>query len=108
MSYYFTLFTCIACLFSPLVLFGENVGLLVMATGKYIQFIDPLINSAEKHFCKNHKVTYFIFTDSDLPSTDRIVYIQQKRLGWPFDTQCSTKNMYRFLTLNEICNEKII
>ena len=86
MPYYTTLLTCIACLFSPLVLFGENVGLLVMATGKYIQYVDPLISSAEKHFCKNHKVTYFIFTDSDLPSTDRIVYIKQKRLGWPFDT----------------------
>lgn len=86
MPYHIILLTCISYLFSPLILFGANVGLLVMATGKYIQYIDPLIFSAEKHFCKNHKVTYFIFTDSDLPSTDRIVYIQQKRLGWPFDT----------------------
>ncbi len=57
-----------------------------MATGKYIQFVDPLIASAEEHFCKDHTITYFIFTDSDLPSTDRIIYIPQKRLGWPFDT----------------------
>lgn len=71
--------------FSSMV-FGANIGLLVMATGKYIQFVEPLIASAEKHFCQNHKITYFVFTDSKLPSTDRVVYIHQDRLGWPFDT----------------------
>ncbi len=70
-------------------LFGANVGLLVMATGKYVSFVPPLIQSAEKYFCRNHNVTYFVFTDGTLdPSVQDlpIVTIYQKRLGWPFDT----------------------
>jgi histo-blood group ABO system transferase len=65
---------------------AANVGLLVMATGKYIQFIPPLIESAEKYFCQGHNVTYFVFTDSEMPPEDHIVWIHQDRLGWPFDT----------------------
>ena len=67
-------------------LFGDKVGLLVMATGKYTQFIPPLIDSARKHFCSNHTVTYFVFTDGQIPIADDIVQLYQKRLGWPFDT----------------------
>ena len=75
---------CVLC--SCINLHGAKIGLLVMATGKYISFIDRLLYSADKHFCKNHEVTYFVFTDSYRESTQRVVYIPQKRLGWPFDT----------------------
>lgn len=64
----------------------HNIGLLVVATGKYIQFVEPLINSANKHFCPGHQITYFIFTDGQAPKAENIVSIYQKRLGWPFDT----------------------
>lgn len=67
-------------------LFAAKIGLLIVATGRYISFVDPLIQSAETFFCKNHEVTYFVFTDSDRGSTDRIRYVYQKKLGWPFDT----------------------
>ncbi len=67
-------------------LFADKVGLLVMATGKYIQFVEPLVKSAEKHFCTKHQVTYFIFTDGTLPPADNVVVLYQSRLGWPFDT----------------------
>lgn len=65
---------------------GENVGLLIMATGRYIEFVKPLINSAEQHFCTDHNVTYFVFTDGNLPPQDNVVCFYQKRLGWPYDT----------------------
>ena len=64
----------------------KKVGLLVMATGKYINFVPPLIESARKHFCIDHEVTFFIFTDGNLPEADDMVTIQQRRLGWPQDT----------------------
>ncbi len=67
-------------------LFADKVGLLIMATGKYTQFIDPLIQSARMHFCSNHQVTYFVFTDGEIPQADDIVRVFQKRLGWPYDT----------------------
>lgn len=66
--------------------FADKIGLLVMATGKYISFVPPLIASAEEHFLKGHEVTYFIFTDGSLQESERVVCINQSRLGWPYDT----------------------
>lgn len=42
-----------------------NIGLLLIATGKYDRFVQPLVDSARKYFMKNHKLTFFLFTDSD-------------------------------------------
>lgn len=80
-----------------------KIGLVIMATGKYINFVKPLINSAEKYFCPHHEVTYFVFTDATMPprnrnnviyiNTNPIIYrsqnlftIHQEKLGWPYDT----------------------
>jgi histo-blood group ABO system transferase len=69
-----------------------HIGLCIMATGRYIAFVKPLLDSAEKYFCPQHKKSYFIFTDGacdELLSSsykDKIVIIPQKRLGWPYDT----------------------
>lgn len=65
---------------------ADNVGLLVTATGRYIEFIEPLVNSAKKHFLKGHKVTFFVFTDSVRPKTEDIVWLPHKQIGWPYDT----------------------
>lgn len=65
---------------------ADNVGLMFVATGKYIQFAEPLIASARQHFCVGHNVTYFVFTDGELPPADDVICIYQKRLGWPYDT----------------------
>ena len=82
-------------------LFSENVGLLIVATGKYIQFVKPLVESAEKYFCKKHNVTYFVFTDQYLEPADNIVRIEQNRLGWPYDTLMRSHiyylNKHRFI-----------
>jgi histo-blood group ABO system transferase len=69
---------------------GANVGLLIVATSKYIQFVPPLIQSAKKHFCNNHNVTYFVFTDQELAPSENVVRIEQAWMGWPYDT------MYRY------------
>lgn len=63
-----------------------KIGLCIVATGRYIDFAYKLIESAEKYFCKNHKVTYFVFTDAPIPACDNIVRIYQERFGWPLDT----------------------
>ena len=65
---------------------AADVGLLIVATGKYIQFIEPLVRSAEIHFCKNHRVTFFVFTDQEPIPLPNTVYIFQERSGWPFAT----------------------
>ena len=65
---------------------SKKVGLLIVATGKYIDFVLPLLDSADKYFCTNHEVTYFVFTDGTLPARDNLKTFYQKRLGWPHDT----------------------
>lgn len=66
---------------------AQKIGLCIMATGKYLEYAERLITSARTHFCKNHDVYYFVFTDGTLKDTGTdIVRIEQKRLGWPYDT----------------------
>ncbi len=86
MNHFLFRFIILICLFAFQNLPAANVGLLVMATGKYSSFIPPLVESAKKHFCRNHQVTYFVFTDGELPPMDNVVKIYQQRLGWPHDT----------------------
>lgn len=62
------------------------VGLLIMATGKYVEFVPRLIESARNYFLTDHAVTYFVFTQGALPQAPDIVKIEQGQLGWPYDT----------------------
>jgi histo-blood group ABO system transferase len=73
----------------------SNIGLLIVATGRYIEFVAPLIESAEKHFCRNHNVTYFVFTDGQAPQAPNVVSIYQQRLGWPYDTMMRLPMYYQ-------------
>ncbi|CCB84976.1 hypothetical protein [Parachlamydia acanthamoebae] len=74
------------CLLFSHALYAANVGLLVMATGKYVSFVPPLVKSADHFFCKNHKVTYFVFTDGYLEPMPNVVPIFHAKMGWPYDT----------------------
>lgn len=66
----------------------KRVGLMFIATGKYDQFLQPIINSADKHFLTNQNVKYYIFTDKDINiQTNRkyeIIKIEHK--AFPFAT----------------------
>ena len=78
---------CVLCTTFFSGLQAKKVGLLIVATGKYDEFVDPLIASARKHFCTNHEVTYFVFADGNrITDADDVVRIYQQRLGWPYDT----------------------
>lgn len=63
----------------------RRVGLCVMATGKYIQYVPKLLDSADNYFLKDHEVTYFVFTDSPFEH-QHAKTIYQKQLGWPYDS----------------------
>jgi histo-blood group ABO system transferase len=41
----------------------KPVALFVIATNKYVKFVKPLVESAEKHFLKDRPVDLFVFTD---------------------------------------------
>lgn len=73
----------------------HKVGLLIVATGRYINLVEQLIISANKHFLKNHDVTYFIFTDGQPPKAANVIKISQNRLGWPYDTMMRYEMYYK-------------
>ena len=65
-----------------------KTGLLIIATNKYTDFLQPLIESADKHFLYNHDVTYFVFTNKDLKvRCDREVIVTNvDHKEWPWMT----------------------
>jgi len=83
----------------------KKVGLLIVATGKYIQWMQPLIDSADKHFLPDQEVIYFVFSDCkmhlydnevNLKSQRSIIMLQHERLGWPHDTMMRPAVYYRY------------
>lgn len=64
----------------------HKIGLCIVATGKYDQFAQSLIDSGRRYFCKNHKITFFVFSDGNITEADDVVRVKQERLGWPYDT----------------------
>jgi len=65
-----------------------KIGLLIIATNKYFNFLQPLIDSADEYFLNNQEVTYFIFTNQNLPlnSNREIVRIDVEHKDWPWMT----------------------
>ncbi len=64
-----------------------KIAITTIATGKYDVFVPSLIDSCEKYFLPNLEKNYFVFTDSDkILSSDKVVKVNQNKLGWPYDT----------------------
>lgn len=89
-----TALVLIMCAFATNTLHSDNIALAVVATGKYIGFVDPLIESANKHFCKNHHVTYYVFTDQDYDPPENTIVVPHQRMGWPYDTMMRYHGYY--------------
>jgi histo-blood group ABO system transferase len=67
---------------------SKKVGLLLIATNKYVEFLDELISTADEYFLKNQEVTYFVFTNEKINlNTDRkVVRIETEHKKWPWMT----------------------
>lgn len=65
-----------------------KIGLLIIATNKYVQFLQPLINSADNFFLNGLDVTYFVFTNQDIniKSNRNIHIIDVEHKPWPWMT----------------------
>lgn len=80
-----------------------KIGLLIIATNKYKQFVNPLLVSADKFFLPRHSVTYYVFTDSigyitsmqGIKNKIRTVLIEHKPFPYP------TLHRYHWFTENE-------
>lgn len=63
----------------------KQIGILLVATNRYKQFVQPLIDCIEKYFLVDHDVNIFLFTDLiDNYKTSRINIIQSKIPSYKF------------------------
>jgi hypothetical protein len=82
----------------------KRIGILYICTGKYSVFFEQFYNSAENYFMKNHKVTYYIFTDDpNIKEMDNVKIINQPVLGWPYDTM---KRFHMFNSKKDILSNE--
>lgn len=65
-----------------------NIGLLIIATGKYKMFLNNLIKTADKYFLKSHNVIYYLFVDElvNIKSDRKVEQIIIEHKPWPFPT----------------------
>ena len=62
-----------------------NVGIFLIATGKYVDFVKPLCDDLDKYFLTNHEKTVYVFTDADeVPGGATKIYYEHK--PWPHPT----------------------
>lgn len=64
----------------------KKIGMVVIATNKYTQFIPPLMKSAQRFFMPGHDVRMFVFTDGTVPPHPMITRIEQEHMPWPHTT----------------------
>lgn len=66
-----------------------KIGLLTIATNKYTDFVNNLYSSADRYFCNNLEVVYFLFTNNKnfIPKTKRKFNIMPiEHEPWPMST----------------------
>lgn len=70
-----------------------KIGLVVIATNKYIKFVKPLLESVKKHFLVGQDVQMMLFTNhnsrsagfEDYPESE-ITFFHQDHIPWPGST----------------------
>ncbi len=66
-----------------------KIGLLIISTNKYNDFLQPLISSADTYFLKDYEVSYFIFTNDihyKIESSRKINFTEIEHKPWPWMT----------------------
>ena len=79
----------------------KNIGILIIATGKYTIFVKDLYESCEKYFLKHYNKRYYVFTNGEILNHPNIIKIHQDFLGWPYNT------LKRFEMFNKISEDLI-
>lgn len=77
----------------------NQIGIILISTGKYDQFLKPLIDSIDKYFFTGQNIDICIFSDKDvvLPEYDRLYIYQMNvpHLPFPYPT------LYRYKWITE-------
>jgi len=85
-----------------------SIGLMLIATGKYHEFIQGLISSADSYFLRGENVTYYLFSDRNHNiKTDRaVVQIHIDHRPFPFASMDRFKHFTNSADL--LCKEKYL
>lgn len=74
-----------------------KIGIYLICTGKYDIFLQPLIDSLDKHFFKNDEIIIYLFWDKNyevrLPDRFLVVYTPTKHKPFPAPTLFRYKNL---------------
>ena len=73
-----------------------KIAIFSISLGKYDIFFKDFYESVNKNFLSNHEKTFFLFTDKRFEEKENLIQIEQKKMGWPYDS------MMRFHLLNKI------
>lgn len=78
-----------------------DVGVLVVATGRYLQLVAPLLQSLREHFLPTQRRCFYVFTDhAELaPDSEDVVVVPIRRRGFPGD---SMYRYHHYLTAEEL------
>jgi len=62
-----------------------KIGIIILATGQYDKFVEPLCTSIRQFFITNQEVVIFVLTDSNKKIKD-VEQIRVKHDKWPYST----------------------
>lgn len=79
-----------------------RVGLLIVATGRYLPLALDCWKSAQNHFMRDHDVELVLFNDGTTVVQNRVRFLPWSRFGWPEDT---LRRYYAFVQFQHILNE---
>lgn len=60
-----------------------KICILTIATGKYIQFVERLLDDIEKYFLTGHEIQCLLFTDHEVETSDNVKVSQIEHRPWP-------------------------
>ena len=64
-----------------------KICILTIATNKYIQFVERLLNNIEENFLNGHEIQCLLFTDHEIEeSSDNVKISQIEHEDWPMPT----------------------
>lgn len=63
-----------------------KICILTIATNKYIQFVERLLDNIEENFLNGHEIECLLFTDHEVESSDNVRVCQIKHEPWPMPT----------------------
>ena len=63
-----------------------KVCILTIATNKYIQFVERLLDNIEENFLNGHDIQCLLFTDHEVETSDNVTVSQIDHEPWPMPT----------------------